>query len=330
MNRAGVVHPVSEAADPPLADDRFWESVAQRQLAADAELALLETWSATTSRWHLIGAGIRLDAVRARLKPGALLTVYPDPPRAPDETLPMRADELLTPRMPEPGPDNAVVGLIREPETGALRFARLRTAEEVTGWLSRAERAAACGLYPSDPAGQPGVLRAIVPQAQPVPEPSTPAVAAPADAEVRRHLLRTVLGLLVLVAMLVLCGRTLNIAFTVQDRPPPALDGLETRAGCTNAINDAVRGNDAGKSGAVESGSCEVDGSTVMFATFRNDKDRNGWIVFFGLMGGQNFGIGPGWAIVADDPGTAARVAAALGGRVTKPDVPFQVPTPSG
>jgi hypothetical protein len=76
--------------------------------------------------------------------------------------------------------------------------------------------------------------------------------------------------------------------------------------------------------------SIEVDGTTVMFATFHNGIDRHDRIVMLELMGAQYFAFGPGWAIESDDPSVAARVAAALGGQVTKSNLDFQVSPPSG
>jgi hypothetical protein len=124
---ARVVDPAVDAAlgagGPPVADDRFWAGVRERLVLADGALPLLESWSATTSRWHLIG-GTRVEDVRAQLKPGALLTLYPDPPRAADDALAAHAHHLDL--------DNEVLGLIQEPEVGTLRLGRLHNADEVT------------------------------------------------------------------------------------------------------------------------------------------------------------------------------------------------------
>jgi hypothetical protein len=92
---------------------------------------------------------------------------------------------------------------------------------------------------------------------------------------------------------------------------PPALEALETRAGCT------TRGSGLDLFGPVESGSCDVDGNPVNFATFRSDTDRDNWVTALRLLGTQNFGVGPGWAIQADNAPTAATVTVALGGRAT-------------
>lgn len=294
-----------------MADDRFWASMAERLLGTNTKVALLESWSATASRWHLIGADTRLETVRALLKPGALLTVYPDAPQAPDDTLATHAHQLLMPdadtSRTTPNPDNEILGLIQEPEIGTLRFARLRTAAEVTRWLSQAQRALTCGLYPSNPAGRANTLQAIVPQAQPVPQPQEP---IDEIAPTRRRRRRTVFGLLIVLTVVALFGLVLRLPFALFDYRPPSLDSLETRAGCTD------RTSDSNLISAVDSGSCQIGGTTVILAIFRNDSDRSTWITALRLIGGQNFGVGPGWAIEADDASTAAQVAAALGGRV--------------
>jgi hypothetical protein len=287
-----------------MADDRFWAGVRERLLRTDGELPLLESWSATTSRWHLID-GTRAETVRALLKPGALLTVYPDPPRAADDALATRAHQLDL--------DNHILGLIQESEVGTLRFARLRTTDEVTSWLSRAQHARVCGLYPSDPARQPGAVQAVVPPAEPMPEPPSNVESIPTG----RLLLRGALGLLVLLTAATLYGLAGRTLFAVRDHPPPTLNALESRAGCTD------HGDGIDLQGPVENGSCDVDGTTVTLATFRNDSDRDTWIAELRLVGSQHFGIGPGWAIEADNATTTATVAAALGGRAISYEQPL-------
>jgi hypothetical protein len=303
------VPPLADAiggvAGLPVADDRFWNGVAERLHRAGAELALLESWSAATSRWHLVSAGTRLETVRALLKPGALLTLYPDPPRALDDTLATRAHELLAAAGSQP--ENEILGLIQEPETHMLRFLRLRTAEDLAAWLSRAQSGLICGLYPSKPVG-PDTLQAVVPQVDVMQ--ASQAQVATDDAPSGPPLWRIALGLLVLLAVVVVCAVAGREQLSSHDYRPPRLDDLQARAGCTDRDNDPAVGD------AVESGSCQVNGTAVMLATFRNDSDRSNWITSLRLMGAQNFGVGPGWAIEADDAGTAAQVAAALGGHV--------------
>ena len=115
-----------------------------------------------------------------------LVTLYPEPPRAADDALATRARQV--------DPGHELVGLIQEPDVGTLRFSRLRSADEVTGWLSRARHALVCGLYPSDPARQPGAIWAIVPHPEPVPQPPAPASVA-GFAPTSGLLLRGVFGL---------------------------------------------------------------------------------------------------------------------------------------
>ena len=72
-----------------------------------------------------------------------------------------------------------------------------------------------------------------------------------------RLLLPGLLGLLVLLTAATGYGLAAHTLLSRRDQPPPALDTLETRAGCT----DRLAGIDL--QGPIENGSCTIDGTTV-------------------------------------------------------------------
>ncbi|MGI5177214.1 hypothetical protein ACQEVZ_12855 [Dactylosporangium sp. CA-152071] len=69
----------------PVAGDAWWSEVAGRVAAAGTALPLLER-SGGERRWHRVGPGEDLTALRESLPPGATLTLFATEPADPDAT----------------------------------------------------------------------------------------------------------------------------------------------------------------------------------------------------------------------------------------------------
>ncbi|WP_127497480.1 hypothetical protein [Actinoplanes solisilvae] len=114
------------------ADDYFWTRIGEQARAAGADLALLETTGTAVHRWFLVPATGETDAVRAVIAPGAVVTIFAEPPAA-DFTAP-EGDEFY--------------GLLEDSETGALWFQSVRP-NRVPAFLARARTARRWALYPA-------------------------------------------------------------------------------------------------------------------------------------------------------------------------------------
>jgi hypothetical protein len=144
--------PIRRAAVPdadarPAADDEFWERVRRTAAGVGTGLALLETTGALVHRWALVPESGDVDAVRAGLAPGAVVTVFPEPP-ADTETAGFT-----------PAPAQEYYGFLEDADGGALWF-QLVTPKRVPAFLARARSARRWGLYHS---GDPAALTAVVP-----------------------------------------------------------------------------------------------------------------------------------------------------------------------
>jgi hypothetical protein len=137
-------------AATPQADDYFWARARELSAEKGADLALLESTSAWVRRWLLVPAAGPIDAVRAAVPPGSVVTVFPEPPQ-PGDTAP--------PEPPESDPGTEWFGLIED--AGTLRFQRLAPTR-LPVWLAQARAAHRWGLYRTD---DPAALTAVVPSA---------------------------------------------------------------------------------------------------------------------------------------------------------------------
>ncbi|MET8150866.1 hypothetical protein ACIBSW_18950 [Actinoplanes sp. NPDC049668] len=152
---ARAATPLPPAATPvstaglPSADDQFWDRV--RRTAADAgtDLAMLETTDALARRWALIPTDGDLAPLRATLPPGALVTVFTEPPAA------TGAESF------EPGTADEYHGFLEDPESGALWYQSVRP-NRIPAFLARTRSARRWALYP---AGSPAALSAVTPAA---------------------------------------------------------------------------------------------------------------------------------------------------------------------
>ena len=127
-------------ADGP-ADDAFWTRIGEQARAAGADLALLETTGSAVHRWFLIPATGETGALRAVIAPGAVVTVFAEPPAA-DFTA-SEGDEFY--------------GLLEDSETGALWFQSVRP-HRVPAFLARARTARRWALYPATSATAQSVV----------------------------------------------------------------------------------------------------------------------------------------------------------------------------
>ncbi|MFF5080137.1 hypothetical protein ACFY36_24045 [Actinoplanes sp. NPDC000266] len=146
--------PVTRAETPtglPLADDAFWEGVGRLAAEAGAELALLETTEGVARRWALIPATGDVTALRAAVPPGAIVTVYPEPPSeaTPDDFTPAEAEEYY--------------GFLEDAASGSLWYQTVRP-NRVPAFLARTRSARRWALYP---ATSSTALTAITPEPAP-------------------------------------------------------------------------------------------------------------------------------------------------------------------
>lgn len=114
------------------ADDAFWARIGEQAVAAGADLALLETTGPAVHRWFLVPATGETDELRSVVAPGAVVTVFAEPP-AVHFTAP-EGDEFY--------------GLLEDSETGALWFQSVRP-NRVPAFLARARTAKRWALYPA-------------------------------------------------------------------------------------------------------------------------------------------------------------------------------------
>ncbi|MEU8814162.1 hypothetical protein [Actinoplanes sp. NPDC048796] len=143
--------PVSRAetsTDVPPADDAFWDSVRDLAEQAGTELALLETTEGVARRWALIPPTGDLTAVRAAVPPGAIITVYPNPPSeaGPEGFTPTEADEYY--------------GFLEDAASGSLWYQTVRP-NRIPAFLARTRSARRWALYP---AHSPTALTAVAPE----------------------------------------------------------------------------------------------------------------------------------------------------------------------
>jgi hypothetical protein len=107
--------------------------------------------------------------------------------------------------------------------------------------------------------------------------------------------------------VLVLAGCLATGGCTAVPTPrtaPVRVADLESRIGCVD--DQPVTGSAL----PVESATCDFDGVPVTFATFRDDRDREGWAA--GMAG--HVIVGTGWAVACADPDTVTKLALILGG----------------
>lgn len=116
----------------PTADDAFWTRVGEQATAAGADLALLETTEGMAHRWFLVPASGETKSLRATVPPGAVVTVFAEPPAA--DFTPPEADEFY--------------GFLEDSESGALWFQSVRP-NRVPAFLARARSARRWALYPA-------------------------------------------------------------------------------------------------------------------------------------------------------------------------------------
>ena len=123
---------VSTAGLPP-AGDEFWDEVRDR--AARADLAMLETTEGPVRRWVVIPRGGDVTAIRAAVPPGAVVTVFAEPPAAAptDDYAPAEAE--------------AYHGFLEDAASGALWYQSVRP-NRVPAFLARARSARRWALYP--------------------------------------------------------------------------------------------------------------------------------------------------------------------------------------
>ncbi|GAA2567527.1 hypothetical protein GCM10010435_46570 [Winogradskya consettensis] len=139
------VEPVPGSEGLPAADDAFWQQV--RVAAATAGVVLLETTGPQDHKWRPVPAGGDVATVRATLRPGAVVTIFPAPPtnRSPESYNPVRAEKYH--------------GLLESRETGALWYQPV-DQRRLPGFLTRAGSVARWALYPVDDPARP---RAVMP-----------------------------------------------------------------------------------------------------------------------------------------------------------------------
>ena len=129
------------------ADDDFWDRVRHAAVAAGADLAMLETTDTLGRRWALIPHDGDLAAVRGALPPGAIVTVFPEPPSAADT-------ESFT-----PDPADEYHGFLEDAESGALWYQAVRP-NRVPAFLARTRSSRRWALYPTQ---SPAALSAVTP-----------------------------------------------------------------------------------------------------------------------------------------------------------------------
>jgi hypothetical protein len=134
--------PPQATTDIRTADGQFWFEVSVFVAQHGGEVPLLETWSGSTRRWHLLKPE-NLPAVRARLLPGSVLSLYERPPTPDRDAVTQEAAQFLA---ASPAP---LAGLSEDSDGVVLRFAQLSTMDDVSAWLARTANAARLGVYPT-------------------------------------------------------------------------------------------------------------------------------------------------------------------------------------
>jgi hypothetical protein len=131
--------------DLPTADDEFWTRVGALAAETGSDLALLETTEGVARRWALIQPG-NIAMVRGSVPPGAVVTVYAEPPAASSAEgfAPAEADEYH--------------GFLEDGATGSLWYQSVRP-NRVAAFLARARSARRWALYPAE---SPTALSAVV------------------------------------------------------------------------------------------------------------------------------------------------------------------------
>lgn len=161
LSYRGLPEAVEPATVSRPADDAFWSEVADLVRRSQADLPVLESFGTSTRRWHLLSAGATdagVPAVRTRLTPGSMVTVYPQPPQALDDrTVGQIAGRVRG--LARAGAASTSIGLIEEAGTLTLRFDRLSTEEQLAPWLARARQGARAAAYVGD---APDILSAQV------------------------------------------------------------------------------------------------------------------------------------------------------------------------
>jgi len=132
------------------ADDEFWDRVRHTAADAGADLAMLETTDALARRWALIPYDGDLASVRANLPPGAIVTVFAEPPSAAE------AGSF------NPDPADEYHGFLEDAESGALWYQSVRP-NRVPAFLARARAARRWALYPAQ---SPAAVSAVTPAAR--------------------------------------------------------------------------------------------------------------------------------------------------------------------
>jgi hypothetical protein len=140
----------------PSADDEFWGDVRRAATGRRAELALLESTGTLVHRWMVIPDDGDVTAVRTALAPGAVVTVFTEPPAATETRnfTPLPADEYH--------------GFLEHADSGALWYQRV-VPRRVPAFLARARSARRWSLYP---VGDPNALTAVTPAGLVQPEPA--------------------------------------------------------------------------------------------------------------------------------------------------------------
>ena len=142
----------------PPADDAFWTRVGEQAVAAGADLAVLESTDAVVHRWLLIPATGETDPVRDAVPPGAVVTVFAEPPAA-TKVEPQAVTVTTAPDADE------FYGFLEDADSGALWFQSVRP-NRVPAFLARARTARRWALYPADSAAASSALMPAAP-AQP-------------------------------------------------------------------------------------------------------------------------------------------------------------------
>lgn len=141
--------PAADRLSP--ADESFWASAGRLARDAGADIAVLETAETQSRRWLLVPADGDTTALRATIRPGAILTLFP--------TAPGTAAALgATGRKPAP----EYYGLIQTSPHDPVRF-QLILPSRVPHFLAEAGTAHRAGLYrANDPAARTAAVPASV------------------------------------------------------------------------------------------------------------------------------------------------------------------------
>lgn len=124
-------------ASLPRADENFWDAVRRR--AAVADLVMLETTEGPVRRWTLLPRGGDLASIRATVPPGAIVTVFAEPPTA-------AGTEDFT-----PVEASGYHGFLEDAESGALWYQPV-PPRRVPAFLARTRSARRWALYPVESA----------------------------------------------------------------------------------------------------------------------------------------------------------------------------------